>query len=152
MRNTGHHDNRFLSLTGVIVEYEHMSSTLYPQMEDLKAKYLPQHNPPDEPVIFHREDVLHTRPPFDVLRNRQVREEFDRELLNLLQSWSYRVITVCLDKLAHISNHPDVPLEPYYHCLRFLMEGYARFLLRVSANGDVMAESRGGNEDRALKE
>ncbi len=152
MKNTAHPDNRFLSLTGVIIEYEHISSDVHPQLEALKAKYLPSHNPPDEPVVFHREDVLHTRPPFDILRDRKVREEFDEELLTLLQSWNYRVITICLDKLAYTSNHLDMPLEPYYHCLRFLLEGYTRFLLRIGDIGDVMAESRGGNEDRALKE
>lgn len=42
--------------------------------------------------------------------------------------------------------------EPYHYCLAILLERYAMFLEQRQAQGDVMAESRGGKEDRKLKD
>ena len=46
---------RFLSLTGVIIDLDYVKSTIHPQMESLKEKYFIYH--PDEPIIFHRKEI-----------------------------------------------------------------------------------------------
>jgi hypothetical protein len=48
--------HRFLSLTGIIIDLNYVSCILYPQMERLKSEYFDSH--PDDPVIFHRKDLL----------------------------------------------------------------------------------------------
>ncbi|HEY5814166.1 MAG TPA: DUF3800 domain-containing protein, partial [Terrimicrobiaceae bacterium] len=41
---------------------------------------------------------------------------------------------------------------PYHYCLRVMIERYVPWLEERGARGDVLAESRGGKEDRRLKE
>ena len=41
--------------------------------------------------------------------------------------------------------------DPYHYCLAVLLERFIFFLGRRRCRGDVMAESRGGKEDRRLK-
>lgn len=59
-------NHRFLSLTGVILELGYVQEVLHPQMEKLKAKFF--HSHPDEPVVFHRKELLNAKPPFEALR------------------------------------------------------------------------------------
>ncbi len=40
---------------------------------------------------------------------------------------------------------------PTHYCLQVLLERYCLFLGRQESRGDVLAESRGGKEDRRLK-
>jgi hypothetical protein len=142
--------HRYLSLTGVIAELEYIQSAVHPQMEELKYRYFRSH--PDNPVIFHRKEMVKYLYPFETLRDPSIRDAFDRELLNLLASWEYRVISVCLDKKKHKETYSVWRYDPYHYLLAILLERYVFFLERESAQGDVMAESRGGKEDLRLKD
>ena len=143
-------NHRFLSLTGVILELGHVGLVVHPQMEALKAKFFRSH--PDDPVIFHRKDLLNAKPPFDSLKDLAMRQRFDDELLALLATWDYTVITVCLDKKKHKETYATWRYDPYHYCLAVLLERFAYFLGRENSHGDVLAESRGGKEDRRLKQ
>jgi len=118
-------------------------------MESLKSKYFLSH--PDDPVIFHRKEMINARRPFEVLGNDKVRRNFDEELLELLASWEYTVITVCIDKKKHKETYLTWRFEPYHYCLALLLERFVFFLDQNGGKGDVMAESRGGKEDKKLK-
>lgn len=89
-------NHRFLSLTGIILELDYVKSVLHPQMEALKAKYFDYH--PDDPIVFHRKEMVNALLPFQNLKAPDIRAKFDSELLTLLRSWQYVVISVCLDK------------------------------------------------------
>ena len=143
-------NHRFLSLTGVILELDYVRQTLHPEMEQLKAEFFLSH--PDEPIIFHRKEMLNAKPPFETLRNINIREEFDKKLLDRLSAWDYTVISVCLDKKKHKETYTKFHFHPYHYCLAVLLERFALFLKRENSHGDVMAESRGGKEDRKLKD
>jgi len=143
-------NHRFLSLTGIILELDYVKSVLHPQMEVLKAKYFDYH--PDEPIVLHRREIVNARPPFQNLSDPDIRSRFDAELLTLLRSWHYTVISVCLDKKRHKEAYTTWRYDPYHYCLEMLLERYVLFLDRMSARGDTMAESRGGKEDRRLKD
>lgn len=142
--------HRFLSLTGVIISLDYVREVLNPQIESLKTKYFGSH--PDDPVILHRKELVNAKYPFEVLRDQKIRMQFDVELLELLENWEYTVVTVCLDKKAHKEAYTVWRYEPYHYCLALLLERYVFFLEQNEANGDVIAESRGGNEDRKLKD
>lgn len=149
LKHTDNPNHRFLSLTGVIVDLEHIRETVHPEMESLKKRYFGSH--PDEPVILHRKEMVNRKRPFSNLRDTEVREAFNQDLLKCLREWEYTVITACLDKKNHAEAYGDWARDPYHYCMGILMERFNFWLKRRGARGDVMAESRGGKDDARLK-
>lgn len=143
-------NQRFFSLTGVILESEYTTHVLRPEMDQIKAEFFQQD--PDEPVIFHRKELVNKRPPFQALLDPTVEEQFNTRLLMALARWDYRVITVVLDKQAHRDQYSVWHFHPYHYCLTVLLERFVLFLHYGGHRGDVMVEQRGGAEDRKLKE
>lgn len=141
--------HRFLSLTGVIIELGYISEVLFPDIENLKVKYFKSH--PDDPIILHRKELVNAKYPFKALKDEKLKWQFDKELLELLTKWKYSVVTVCLDKKAHKDTYTVWRYDPYHYCLALLLERYTFFLEQKQMQGDVMAESRGGKEDKRLK-
>jgi len=143
-------NHRYLSLTGVILELGYVEQTAHPRLEGIKRNFFGSH--PDEPVVFHRKELVNGRPPFHALRDPSTRRQFDQELLRFLQEMEYVVLTVVIDKLEHRERYQVWRYEPYHYCLHVLIERYVMWLRRRGACGDAMAESRGGKEDRRLKQ
>ena len=143
-------NSRYLSLCGVAFELSYVAETVFPSIASLKASYFASH--PDEPVILHRKELVNKRYPFESLRNREVQESFDQDLLHLLRKLNYTVVTVVIDKLEHLRKYTAWSFDPYHYCLRVLVERYVLWLREIGGVGDVMAESRGGKEDRRLKD
>ncbi len=143
-------EKRYLGLTGCIVETEAYASSFYPKLEELKQKHFP--HDPDDVVILHRKEIINKESHFWRLRDPQKEGEFNADILKFLQEQEYKVITVVIDKMAHIERYQGFAYHPYHFCLSAMLERYCGFLYSANANGDVMAESRGGEEDRKLKE
>jgi hypothetical protein len=143
-------NHRFFSLTGVAISLDHVQATIHPRMEALKARYFRSH--PDEPVILHRKELQHKNYPFECLRDGDTCAAFDEEFLGCLESWRYVVFSVCIDKKRHKDMYTVWRYDPYHYCLALLLERSMFYLERLGAKGDVMAESRGGREDRRLKD
>jgi hypothetical protein len=143
-------NHRFLSLTGVIAELGQVEQVIHPEMESFKRQFFRSH--PDEPLIFHRRELVYANHPFERLRDVSIRREFDQQLMSLLDAWQYVVISVCLDKKKHKETYTVWHYDPYHYCLAVMLERYAFLPRRRGSQGDVMAESRGGKEDRRLKD
>jgi len=143
-------NQRFLSLTGVILESDHTTHVIRPEMDGIKAEFF-QHDP-DEPVIFHRKELVNKRPPFHPLLNADIERQFNTRLLTALARWDYQVTTIVLDKLAHREQYSVWHFHPYHYYMTALLERFVLFLHYGEARGDVMVEQRGGNEDRKLKD
>lgn len=141
---------RYLGLIGIFIQSEYYRTTFQPEMERLKQEHFP-HNP-DEPVILHRKDIINRIAPFWRLRDRMKEEAFNRDFLEFIKEQEYRIITVVIDKRTHVERYGEAAYHPYHYCLTILLERYCGFLNFSDARGDVMAESRGGMEDRQLKE
>ncbi|MEI7732192.1 MAG: DUF3800 domain-containing protein [Verrucomicrobiota bacterium] len=136
---------RFLALCGVI--FEDQEYRLFQQeFEQLKRNFFK--GDPDENIVLHREDILNRRGLFCVLQDDAKRREFDAALTGLLQKTPFAGILVVLDKKAHLAG-AHAAVHPYHHCLAALLERYCLWL--GDRRGDVLGESRGGNEDRHLK-
>jgi len=119
-------------------------------LESLKAQHLPHH--PDEPVVLHREDMLHARRAFKVLRDEARRAAFDEDLLRVIAEANFTVVAVVIDKYELWKDYGEAALHPYHLGLAFLLQRYAGYLNHINRLGDVMAEARGGTEDRLLAE
>ncbi len=141
---------RYLGLTGIFIESESYRTAFQPGMERLKQEHFP-HNP-DEPVVLHREDIVNRRGPFWRLRDAEKERAFNDELLQFMREQDYCIIAVVIDKKTHIERYGEAAYHPYHYCLAALLERYCGFLNFHDVQGDVLAESRGGTEDRQLKE
>jgi hypothetical protein len=73
----------------------------------------------------------------------------------LIGQANFHLITVIIDKKSQPVRYAqfDSPfgLHPYHFCLAAILFRYSRWLLAQHAFGDVMAESRGKQEDLQLK-
>ena len=140
---------RYLGLTAIIVESEHYRVNFQPSLEALKQKHFP--HSPDDPVILHREDIVNKRGPFWRLRDSEKEILFNEDLISFLKDQRYCVISIVVDKKVHTERYGIAAYHPYHFCLMALLERYCGYLNFYNAKGDVMAESRGGTEDRQLK-
>lgn len=143
-------NERFLSLTGVIIECEYSINNFQHTFNFLKAKFFQKD--PDIPVIFHRKELVNKAPPFEILRRSNVEEEFNKVLLENLRSLEFHVITVVIDKKAHKEKYHTWTYHPYHYCLMVMLERYVLFLHYSKHRGDVYVEKRGGKEDETLIE
>lgn len=143
-------NQRFLSLTGVILESVHTLRVLQPEMHQIKRDFF--QSDPDEPVVFHRKELINKRSPFHALRDPEVEDRFNVALLAALARWKYRAITVVIDKRAHRDQYQLWHYHPYHYCLAVLLERFVLFLHDGVHRGDVMVEARGGKEDAKLRD
>lgn len=143
-------NHRFLSLTGIVFDLNYVKNVLTPDVEALKAKYFDSH--PDEPVIFHRKEMINKKFPFKSLFKPEIEEAFNIEFLKLLEKWSFRTITVLIDKLEHQNRYQTWRYDPYHYAMAVMFERYHLRLKEIGKTGDMMFESRGGKEDMRLKE
>lgn len=143
-------EKRYLGITGVFIGSEYYRQTFHPQFENFKQKHFP-HNP-DEPVVLHRKELIGRHGPFRTLRDVKNEKLFNEDFLEFLKKKDYLVISVVIDKKAHVERYQESALHPYHYCLVAVLERYCGFLNFFNAQGDVMAESRGGREDMQLKE
>lgn len=142
-------NHRYLSLTGVIVHRDHVTLALTPRLNELKNEiFRPD---PDEPIIFHRKDIIQRNRPFHVLRDTELAKTFDEKLLTLLDECDFGAITVVMDKLEHLQRYNVWRYNPYHYCLEVLLERYVLWLKRHGAKGDVMGEVRGKYFDSRLE-
>ena len=149
LKSTEDINHRYLCLTGVIFEYEYVAKVLNPKVETLKSKYFGSH--PDEPIIFHRKELVNQKYPFNILKNENIRNDFNEEFLQMLSELEFKVISVIIDKFEHSHKYVSWKYDPYHYCMEILIERYYFFLRDLNEKGDVMIESRGGKEDLRLK-
>src|SRR6266540_5160433 len=119
-------DHRYLSLTGVIIELQHVDTVVFPSLETLKRKYFGSH--PDEPIILHRKELVNKKFPFENLRDPAVEQAFNGDLLRLLTGLDYTVLTAVIDKQEHNQRYKVWRFDPYHYCLTVLVERFVRWL------------------------
>jgi hypothetical protein len=142
-------NQRFLALTGVILESEYNTNNLQLEIASIKRIYFQKD--PDAPVVFYRKEMVNHRSPFEALRDPKVEKQFNNAILESLEHWQYKVITVVIDKKAHRDQYSTWRYQPYHYCLAVMLERFVLFLHYGNHQGDVMVESRGGKEDLKLK-
>jgi Protein of unknown function (DUF3800) len=141
---------RYLCLLGCVFEGGAYERTFCKAMQEFKAKHFGED--PDERVILHREDIVQKRPPFDCLQEETKQNAFNADLLALIKQTSFLVIAVVIDKYtSQGKRYSSLPFDPYHVALLAMMERYCGLLQFRRHVGDVLAEGRGGNEDKQLK-
>ncbi len=107
-----------------------------PELEALKRRYFKVHV--DEPLIFHRKELVNRKYPFQALREPGVEESFNVDFLALLARLQYKVITAVIDKLEHRHRDAAWQRHPYHYCQAVLLERY------VSSMGKSTGAARAG--------
>jgi len=143
-------DKRYLGLMGVIfTQSGHREFAV--ELDSFKRKNCSNYDP-DDPPILHREDVIGKQRSFRCLREDGASDAFYSAFVRLTEGTEFTAITVVVDKYTHGRCTYRVLTHPYHYCMHAMIERYVHFLEDRSAKGDVLAEARGGREDRALKD
>ncbi len=150
MKCTSDSNNRFLSLTGVVIDLNHVKNTVTPDLESLKKDFFGSH--PDEPIILHRKELVNRKFPFDSLKEKSKELAFNKLLLELLAKWEFKIITTVIDKYEHNQTYNVWRYDPYHYAMSIIFERFHLRLKKINQKGDMMFESRGGKEDMRLKE
>ena len=119
-------------------------------LEKLKKDYFHYH--PDNPIIFHREEIINKRGIFKILQDIAVCDQFDADLLRVIGNADFKLVAVVIDKASLISLYGESASHPYHLGLGFLLQRYAGYLNHINRTGDLMAEARGRKEDQLLRE
>lgn len=139
---------RYLALCGCCLLQGPVYESFHHALEDLKRKYFPR-GLDDPPVVLHREDLVRATGPFWRLRDPSYRQEWDREVVELIRRTQFLVMGVVLDKLAMKERYLD-PFHPYDFGVSLLLERFCGYLNHWNRTGDVLAEARGKQEDDLL--
>jgi hypothetical protein len=153
----GTHDMRFVDpdfpifvLVGLLVGELYYAKTLVPRVKQLKRIHLPDPN-----AHLHSRDIRRCHGAFKFLQNSQERKQRFYETINQLFLMSrFRIFAVAIDK-ARLLRHSLLPLNPYDVSLSQLLSLVCGPPRGVVASRPLIrrmiAESRGGREDRQLQ-
>ncbi|MCF6304791.1 MAG: DUF3800 domain-containing protein [Rhodobacteraceae bacterium] len=141
--------HRYLSLTGVAIELQHVGDVLNPFIRDLKQSVF--EIDPDEKVHLHRYDIVGKKGVFGQLRDANKLARFNAGITSLINDTEYTVITAVVDKLAMSRMDHWSTVHPYHYLMEILVEKYAQFLERKNSIGDIMPEARRGRKDKDLQ-
>jgi len=97
LKSSENEEHRFLCLAGVAFGLDYMADVLNPDLEELKKRYFDSH--PDEPVILHRKEIMHKKPPFSRLKDPEILKKFNEEIITKLTNWDYTVTAIIIDKV-----------------------------------------------------
>ena len=86
------------------------------------------------------------------MKNEKLEDAFNKDILEYFSKMNYVLITVVIDKKYHKDKYGDSAMHPYHYCVNAMLERYCGFLKINKKYGDVLVESRGGIEDKLLKE
>jgi hypothetical protein len=145
-----HENDRYLSLSGLIIEQSEYRNVLIPRLDELTRGFFGT-KPDGTPIILHRKELLHRKPPFDLLQNEFYAANFDAELLQLIEDVDFKIVTVVLDKVDYLDRFNEWRLHPYNYCMEILAERYVLHLEEMDGTGDIFAEARGKADDGYLQ-
>jgi len=141
--------HRYLALLGVWFEQGEAYVRFADGLDAFKREIFGPR--PDEPVILHRSDIINRKGPFGILCDEVAHGRFDEGLLRLAAEGDFKMVLVVIDKRQHLRQYKR-PYHPYHYCLAAMLDRYGGWLGYKNCVGDVMAESRKGKADMALKQ
>lgn len=143
-------EDRYLCLTGCIFDLEYYENKFRPKFEEFKIKHFST-DIDDRIIPLHRKELINRIGHFSVLKDSDKEKKFNEELLQILSSANFGIISVVIDKKSHKARWGINAAHPYHYCLLAIIQRYVGMLNFYNLRGDVLAESRGGKEDMQLK-
>ncbi|MFP4166601.1 MAG: DUF3800 domain-containing protein [Opitutales bacterium] len=123
-------------------------SDIVPSLQQLKFKYFGH-----DMVVLREADIRKSRRPFDILMNREVREDFLTDLNKIIENCAFTLVASAIRKKEF---HPPAESDgnPYHVAMEFCMERIFMELQERRQHGRktfVVFERRGRQEDEALE-
>lgn len=144
-----HPQQRYASITGVILEWDYLTNKFDPDFIDLKRKHFGVDSN-DQTHVLHLRKIKKCDGPFQVLSIPEKRDAWEKACLSMYERAKFHVITVCIDKLQYRERYPDSEKSFYQMLVGNAIERYYYFL-RGNGTGDVMAEATNQSLDAELK-
>lgn len=142
-------NERYLSITGIVIRQDHHDRYVTRRLTRLKADLFGHQ--PDTPVILHRRELIRREGPFTALRNDQIRAEFDARLAAIIAECVAVAFTASIDKKAHKEKYVVWRYSPYHYVMECLVERFVKWLIKHDHVGDVMGEARNATHDKHLR-
>ena len=139
-------NNRFLSLTGVIIENNYDKTILKSTFDEFKSAYK------ISDTILHRSDIMNRTKGFEFLADEKIRTSFNNKLIDIIGNTSFKVITAVIDKEVHLREYEELHYHPYHYCLQVILERFCKRLKFINQTGTVIVESQGKKEEKRLSE
>ena len=140
--------HRYLALLGVWFQQSPDYVAFTDDLDKFKRDIF---GPRPDPIILHRAEIINRKGPFGILCNNDVKVRFDARLLEVMSRAKFTLICVIIDKQKRLNQYAS-PFHPYHYSLAAMLDRYSGWLNYKNAIGDVMAESRGKEEDLQLKQ
>jgi hypothetical protein len=104
-------------------------------------------------VDLHSREIRKCEGDFSFLHDPAKKEAFYADLNGLVSSLRFRIIAIVILKNSHRDRYGPKAKHPYSLSLAFMLERYSKLIVRNgwAESGWILAESRGGDEDGALK-
>lgn len=127
---------------------DHYVQFVSPAFQRLKFKWFGH-----DSVVFHEREIRKQTPPFKFLQNSERRDEFHRELSDLIDTIDFTVIAGVIDKNALLRRYVK-PGNPYQLAMQFCMERIHRHMCDLGQREGTthyIFEKRGKKEDAELE-
>ena len=141
-------NQRYLSLTGLVIRQDIHDSTITERLTALKQNIFGEAN---AAIILHRREIIDREGVFASLRNEGLRSKFDTQFADLVRDLPIPVFTVSIDKQAHLEKYKLWQFSPYHYALTCLLERFVLWLNRTGNLGDVIGEARNPTHDAQLR-
>ena len=139
-------NQRYLSLTGVVIRQDNHDAVATKHLDDLKLNVFGTKD-----IVLHRREIIDAKGKFEVLKQQGVRAKFDTGFLDIVHGLPKPAFTVSIDKQEHFEKYKVWQFSPYHYVLTCLLERYALFLHYAGFTGDVMGEARNPKDDAQLR-
>lgn len=121
---------------------------IVPSLAKLKMKFW-GHNE----IVLHEHEIRKPRDKFTILLNKNIRDEFHKDVSNLVEKTPFTIIASVIDK-SKLSRRYSKPENPYEISLGFGLERVYRHL-QDAGQADkitpIVVETRGKREDKELE-
>ncbi len=141
-------NQRYLSLTGLVIPQSIHDSTITERLTGLKRNIFGEAN---AGIILHRREIIARKGVFAALQNKELHAKFDAQFAELVRDLPTPVFTVSIDKQAHLEKYKVWQFSPYHYALTCLLERFVLWLNRTGNLGDVMGEARNPTHDAQLR-
>lgn len=144
-------ENRYLGITGILIEKTIYDTMFQPQLEQLKQVHFSYDI--DNPPILVRNKIIGRKGVFGVLANPTLKSRWAIAILHYFAGLEHyaQVFTVVVDKYEHLEKYPTDAFDPYDYGFRVLLRRVRGYLAIQKEQTDVIPESRNGVDDKELK-